>query len=265
MSTVKDRIVYYLDYKHITKAYFCKAIGASPSFLNSMRKGLSTEKIDIVVSAFPDLNRDWLLFGEGPMLRSTDEGKVLRPCAEGGSIQNIYSPGSTTYAHSNVYNNTNGETTTITKYKSIMDVPTAAEVMPIVPTGLSTKEDTDVYSLIVSEDECLIGAEYVSKVSLFSDAEFCYKVQDDAMEPKFDVGDIVALRRLEEGRFIINGKAYVIDTKSYGLILRYIESRGEDYVCHASESKQSRYKEFAVPKSEVYNVFKIKGSFRTNL
>lgn len=252
-----------------TQKEIAEAMGASQSNVSSALKGVESVLTDRFLMRFADtykkFNINWLLYGEGPMLRSTDEGKVLRPCAEGGSVQNIYSPGSTTYAHSNVYNNTNGETTTITKYKSIMDVPTAAEVMPIVPTGLSTKEDTDVYSLIVSEDECLIGAEYVSKVSLFSDAEFCYKVQDDAMEPKFDVGDIVALRRLEEGRFIINGKAYVIDTKSYGLILRYIESRGEDYVCHASESKQSRYKEFAVPKSEVYNVFKIKGSFRTNL
>lgn len=262
MTTIKDRTLQFIKCKGLTMKAFESRCGLSTGYVTSMRKGYGTLKLTNVLTAFPDLNRDWLLFGEGPMLRSTDGGKVLRPCAEGGSVQNIYSPGSTTYAHSNVYNNT-GET--ITKYKSIMDVPTAAEVMPIVPTGLSTKEDTDVYSLIVSEDECLIGVEYVSKVSLFSDAEFCYKVQDDAMEPKFDVGDIVALRRLEEGRFIINGKAYVIDTKSYGLILRYIESRGEDYVCHASESQQSRYKEFAVPKSEVYNVFKIKGSFRTNL
>lgn len=51
-----------------------------------MRKGIGVEKLENVLSAFPDLNRDWLLYGEGEMLKGkvhtfdlkTDGERVVR-------------------------------------------------------------------------------------------------------------------------------------------------------------------------------------------
>ena len=34
-----------------------------------MRKGFGSNKLSNVLKAYPELNRDWLLYGEGPMLK----------------------------------------------------------------------------------------------------------------------------------------------------------------------------------------------------
>ena len=36
-----------------------------------MRKGFGVDKLNNVLRAFPELNRDWLLYGEGDMLSGT--------------------------------------------------------------------------------------------------------------------------------------------------------------------------------------------------
>lgn len=35
-----------------------------------MRKGLGVDKLNIVLSEYPDINRDWLVYGEGEMFKS---------------------------------------------------------------------------------------------------------------------------------------------------------------------------------------------------
>lgn len=41
----------------------------SSGYVTSMRKGFGDEKLKNVLTAFPELNRDWLLYGEGNMFR----------------------------------------------------------------------------------------------------------------------------------------------------------------------------------------------------
>lgn len=73
MGTVKERIVEYAKEKHITVRDFERQGGLSNGYVNAMRKGFGAEKLENVLSAFPDLSRDWLLYGEGPMLVSSSE------------------------------------------------------------------------------------------------------------------------------------------------------------------------------------------------
>jgi hypothetical protein len=67
--TVKERISVYIKYKGMNNAQFEKACGLSNGYVANMRKGIGTDKLNNVLTAFPDLNRDWLLYGEGEMIR----------------------------------------------------------------------------------------------------------------------------------------------------------------------------------------------------
>ena len=69
-KTIKERITEFVKTKQITVREFERRSGLSNGYVNAMRKGLGTEKLENVLFAFPDLNRDWLLYGEGPMLAS---------------------------------------------------------------------------------------------------------------------------------------------------------------------------------------------------
>lgn len=67
--TVKDRLTAFIKYKGLTVKKFELLCGLSNGYVQSMRKGLGTQKLENVLSEFPDLSRDWLLYGEGEMLR----------------------------------------------------------------------------------------------------------------------------------------------------------------------------------------------------
>ena len=67
-STVKSRLLEYLKVKRITQTEFTKALGVSPTYVGAMRKGIPASKLKKISDLYPDLNRDWLLYGEGEML-----------------------------------------------------------------------------------------------------------------------------------------------------------------------------------------------------
>lgn len=75
--SIKDRIILFTKYKQISVKAFEDKCGMSNGYVNAMRKGLGTEKLNNVLTAFPDINRDWLLYGEGDMLLPSDHSPVI--------------------------------------------------------------------------------------------------------------------------------------------------------------------------------------------
>ena len=67
-SPVKQRLLQFLKEKRITQTEFSKALGVSPTYIGAMRKGMPASKMKKICELYPDLNRDWLLYGEGKML-----------------------------------------------------------------------------------------------------------------------------------------------------------------------------------------------------
>lgn len=68
--TLKDRLLQYIRYKNMPIKQFEEKSNLSNGYVSSMRKGLGTEKLENVLNAFPDLNRNWLLYEEGDMLKA---------------------------------------------------------------------------------------------------------------------------------------------------------------------------------------------------
>ena len=68
--SVKQRIQAFIEYKGITVKKFEELCDLSNGYVSSMRKGFGTDKLNNVLKIFPDLNREWLLYGEGEMLNS---------------------------------------------------------------------------------------------------------------------------------------------------------------------------------------------------
>ena len=70
-TTIKDRTIEFVKHKGITMKTFEQRCGLSSGYVTSMRKGFGSDKLNNVLIAFPELNRDWLLYGEGEMLKGT--------------------------------------------------------------------------------------------------------------------------------------------------------------------------------------------------
>lgn len=75
MNTVKDRTLEFIKFKGLTMKAFEQRCDLSTGYVTSMRKGYGSEKLSNVLTAFPELNREWLLYGEGDMLSSTSSAQ----------------------------------------------------------------------------------------------------------------------------------------------------------------------------------------------
>ncbi|PQA92765.1 hypothetical protein SAMN05421796_11050 [Chryseobacterium piscicola] len=67
-----DRILQIIDYKGITKSKFYKETGLSNGFLDKV-KDIGVSKLDYILKAYPDININWLISGEGNMIKENTE------------------------------------------------------------------------------------------------------------------------------------------------------------------------------------------------
>lgn len=81
MSTIKNRISQLIEEENISVAEFERRSGLSNGYTRNFKGNLGAEKLEGILSAFPNLSRDWLLYGEGSMLKDnapTDEDYLPR-------------------------------------------------------------------------------------------------------------------------------------------------------------------------------------------
>lgn len=64
-----ERIRKYIDYKGISRYKFYKLTGLSNGFLDK-NSNIGSDKCELILTIFPDLNADWLMLEKGDMLRT---------------------------------------------------------------------------------------------------------------------------------------------------------------------------------------------------
>lgn len=66
--TIRERILFFLDNKSISKYRFYKDTGISNGFLDK-EGSIGSDKCVIICSYYPEINPEWLLLGAGAMLK----------------------------------------------------------------------------------------------------------------------------------------------------------------------------------------------------
>lgn len=92
-QTVKQRLIEFIKSKDLSQRRFETIVGLSNGYVNNISSGIGAAKFAEISKHFPDLNRDWLLTGEGEML-ITDNAEpqneystlLLPMSARGGSL-----------------------------------------------------------------------------------------------------------------------------------------------------------------------------------
>lgn len=98
-DTVKQRITKFIEDSNISVRNFEKAAGLSNGYLKQLKNAPSVDKFQSIISAFPEVNPDWLLTGSGEMYLSdtlsTTENKDVRlvpllpVAAQGGTLNDF--------------------------------------------------------------------------------------------------------------------------------------------------------------------------------
>lgn len=135
----------------------------------------------------------------------------------------------------------NGEMLTNAPEKKLPHFPIAAEAGTL--TGFSES---------VKQKDCAM----LPIITAMPSYDFTMSVNGDSMEPKYESGDIIAIKKVYD--YIEWGKVYVLDTAD-GAVIKRLYDAGDKYKC---VSYNPEYPEFFVEKSSVFGVFKVVGMLR---
>lgn len=214
------------------KSAFAKAIGVSSSVIeNIVGKRKTNPSFDVTIkiySAIENLNPDWLLLGNGRILRSPDDSESDSAISE---IQTGYGPVLTKVAR------------------------------PFISAENEYLCRPDAFSNAVNSGECELVV-----IPFIGDYDFSLFVQGNSMvnteepEKSIPAGSLAACRLWSDPSFIRWGEIYALATTKGYVIKRIFQSETEGYVSCESTNKRGRYKSFDLPLDEILDWAIVVGS-----
>jgi len=75
---MKKRLIAFLKYLGIGQDKFAKNVGLSRGYVNNIKDNMTMKTVDKILKAYPELNKGWLLTGEGEMLNEKSQSKSDR-------------------------------------------------------------------------------------------------------------------------------------------------------------------------------------------
>lgn len=221
---VKDRIYQFCKKKGIAVRNFEQNCGLSNGYVSSMRKGLGVGKLENVLNAYPELSREWLLYGEGEMLKK-DYGKQKERVM-------LLSEPSMEYGHRH---------RTARPYYAV--------------------DFFGGFDLTYNEQKTMPDG--VVDIPAYSNADFWVNVTGKSMEPLISSGDLIALKRIDDWRNgIFFGEVYaIVTTDDQRTIKRIRKSEDRDAIRLVPENKD--YDAQDMPLSHIRFVFKVVGAVKS--
>ena len=218
----------------ITISALERKIGASKGVLSrAITNGtdIQSKWLISIVENYPQYNPEWLLTGNGPMMKTEGEKKD----ESGGDL------------HADERHDA-GQLPLATP----ATIP--GEGIPLLPIDAMAGALTSDVSVLPYECEYYY-------VPVFTGADFLITVSGNSMNPTFQSGDIVACKRVPlSGLFFQWGKIYIIDTTQGPLIKRIKPAPSPDHITIVSDNTD--YDPFQLPASEIRAVALVVGVIR---
>ena len=244
-----------MEYNHLEKLkdYFysigirqdvlSKELGVSQPYISQLINGKKEvgKKVANKLSKKFGLSQYWLLTGEGEMLRDQSTTNIARD---------------NTYEDNASENNNMTITNARTRTREENEGDKHKEIIykPVVTKQLATQPDTDVYSAI-KEDKTL-KLQYIPTIPPYTSIDFYYTIRQDAMQPEYKLGEVLALEHMRSNSDIVQGAAMVVDTSDFGFLFRRIYDRGDYYECRRI-NEDSVFENQNVPKSKVIRLYRV--------
>lgn len=127
------------------------------------------------------------------------------------------------------------------------------ETRPRIPYTAAAGSLTSAVEGVTSE-QC----EHIPRISFFPEYDFTIIIKGDSMEPKYEGGDEVACKRIDNTSFIQWGKPHVLDT-AQGILIKRTYEDGEKIRC---VSYNPEYPDFSIDKDEIYSMSLVVGLVR---
>ena len=68
-TSVKQRLEQFIKYRNLTTRQFELKVGLSNGYVRNIRKSITQDKLEQITHTYPELSKEWLIFGEGDMVK----------------------------------------------------------------------------------------------------------------------------------------------------------------------------------------------------
>lgn len=221
-QTVKERIIIFIKNSNLTQRGFEQAAGLSNGYLKSLRKSPTVDKMQSIIHAFPQLNQDWLLTGEGEMLNKTENAVISKT-----------------------------ETTTDYEDAEIVDS------FPILPEEVAVESNTNIEEYIEENSSEL---EQVNPSHKLAPANAAERILRTSMLPTFQPEDIVFVRFLPDRMKLCDGDIYYLNCKNRPTMIRHIKFEPDNRLRLVAQNPQ--YGDVIISRDDIINVGTIVGLLR---
>lgn len=229
---------------------FERRINASNGFVKNIKNSIGPVKQAVIFQEFPELNRVWLLTGEGEMLNRKPEGTTINTVTVGrdnnGSIANggsiLYESGPTQF---------DKDSAALARQSNVRRI-----LRPVVPEQILHEPLQDIYEFIVENRDRVL---YEPNIPQLCEYTCTSPVTVETMSPEISRGDIIAIKKMPTKK-INNGFRYLLDTKYLGAVMGFVTDCGNHYLCRSLNP--DRFADMKIPKSEVYRVWAIVGALK---
>lgn len=124
------------------------------------------------------------------------------------------------------------------------------ETRPRIPLTAAAGSLSEAPNGVTMED-----CEQLPVVHQFPSYDFTMLIKGDSMSPKYESGDEVACRKIDQNRYIQWGKVHVLDT-TQGIIIKRVYEDGDKIRC---VSYNKEYADFSIPKEDIYSMSLVVG------
>lgn len=227
---IQERILQYIEFKGISAYKFCKDLGFSLGYLDK-RGSIGTDKYLKIIEYYDDLSPNWLLKGEGSMIKNISQDLIVSEPQE--------------------------------VYRKTQDTRITSQIIPLY----SIQASAGVVKLF-QDQNANTPIDYLSIPNL-NRCDGALFVSGDSMYPLLKSGDIIVYRILNEiSHNIIWGEMYLIviniDGDDYASVKFIHKSEhNPEHIRLVSHNKHHQDKE--VHLSTVLTMAHIKASVRYNV
>lgn len=244
--TVKDKIFAFLEKKGISKTDFYAETGIeSSNFKGKNKESLPGSAMLVkILTKYPDLSADWLLTGQGEMLKQ-DVPSVATPDADAAD-------GRPTSSDKDTKNNPNNQEKAIPFATALQQ---NLKPIPLVTQTVAAGFGNENFSIAESD----VKEYYVIPKFRYCQVDFMIEVSGDSMMPHLNSGDVVACTVIRDSHFIQWNHVHVIATREQGLLVKRL-TPSEDDSCLRAVSDNPKYHPFDIPKDEITGLALVIGS-----
>ena len=287
-----ERFDNYLSYKGLNDNIVTNDLKLSVGTIGKSRKegrDLSDRVVELILNFYTDLNRVWLLTGEGEMLITDtapriEEVSIVR--ADEEVEVDIDSLMRTWHTTPENFANIIGETIDFvrscngkllprhiiklqdhfgfavvdkyTKYAKMQEVE-VVESFPVLPEEVTTSPNTDIVKYVEENGSEL---ETINPNQLLNDAkvDVAERIKRTSMLPTFQPDDTVFIRFIKDKMKIVDGETYYLDCKNRPTMIRLVKFEGCDKL--RLIAKNSQYGDIVIDRTDIINIGVVVALFR---